>query len=145
MMTHANLAMMISSYDLRIVAVSILIAIVAAHVALDLAGRVTASKGRARFLWLTGGAVSMGIGIWSMHFVGMLAFSLPISVTYYVPTVILSLVAAILASLVALFVVKQLHHEPVPIIYGQSLDGCRHCDHALYGYGCHATTSHHVL
>src|SRR3954470_21239715 len=105
-MTHDYFAMMISSYDLRIVAVSILIAIVAAHVALDLAGRVTASQGRARFLWLTGGAMSMGIGIWSMHFVGMLAFSLPIAVTYYIPTVILSLVAAILASLVALFVVS---------------------------------------
>ena len=105
-MTHDNVAMMISSYDLRIVAVSVLIAIVASHVALDLAGRVTASKGHTRFLWLMGGAISMGIGIWSMHFVGMLAFSLPISVTYHIPTVIISLVAAILASLVALFVVS---------------------------------------
>lgn len=105
-MTHEHLAMMIGSYDLWIVAVSVLLAIVASHVALDLAGRVTASQGRARFLWLTGGAISMGTGIWSMHFVGMLAFTLPISVTYHIPTVIVSLVAAILASLVALFVVS---------------------------------------
>ena len=50
-MTHEHLAMMIGSYDLWIVAVSILLAIVASHVALDLAGRVTASQGRTRILW----------------------------------------------------------------------------------------------
>lgn len=105
-MTHDHFARMSGSYDLRIVAISVLIAIVASHVALDLAGRVTASKGRTRFFWLIGGAMSMGIGIWSMHFVGMVAFTLPISVTYHIPTVIISLVAAILASLVALFVVS---------------------------------------
>lgn len=57
--------------------------------------------------WLFGGAMSMGIGIWSMHYVGMLAFLLPVPVTYHVPTVLLSLVAAILASLVALTVVSR--------------------------------------
>jgi len=94
------------SYDYRLVALSILIAILAFYVALDLAVRVTAARGGARRAWLAGGAISMGLGIWSMHFVGMLAFKLPIPVRYDVPTVSLSLLAAILASAVALYVVS---------------------------------------
>jgi len=96
-------APLVGFYDLRLVALTFLIAILASHVAIDLAVRVTAADGRIRRAWLTGGAISMGLGIWSMHFVGMLAFRLPIPVSYDVPTVLLSLLAAILASAVALY------------------------------------------
>jgi PAS domain S-box-containing protein len=99
-------APLIGSYDYRLVVLSILIAILASYVALDLAVRVTAARGGVRRAWLAGGAISMGLGIWSTHFVGMLAFKLPIPVRYDVPTVLLSLFAAILASAVALFVVS---------------------------------------
>lgn len=95
------------SYDYLLVALSIVIAILASYAALDFAGRVTAARGSMRLLRLTGGAVSMGVGIWSMHYVGMLAFRLPIPVRYDWPTVLLSLLAAILASVVALFVVSR--------------------------------------
>jgi two-component system, sensor histidine kinase and response regulator len=95
------------SYNYRLVAVSVLIAVLAAYAALDLAARVTAAHGRARFAWLTGGATAMGIGIWSMHYIGMLAFSLPVPILYDWPTVLLSLVAAVLASGAALFVVSR--------------------------------------
>lgn len=91
-----------SHYDPRLVALSVLIAVLASGAALDLAGRVTGTHGRARALWLTGGAFAMGVGIWSMHYTGMLAFRLPIVVHYHTPTVALSLLAAILASAVAL-------------------------------------------
>src|SRR6266498_3093086 len=94
------------SYDYRLVALSVLIAICAAYAALDLAARITASRGRIRVVWLAGGAVAMGLGIWSMHYVGMLAFSLSVPVLYDWPTVMLSLLAAIFASAVALFVVS---------------------------------------
>jgi NO-binding membrane sensor protein with MHYT domain len=77
----------------------------ASHAALDLAGRVTAAQHGARLLWLSGGAISMGIGMWAMHFIGMLAFQ--ISVRYYWPTVVLSLVVPILASALALAVVSR--------------------------------------
>jgi PAS domain S-box-containing protein len=60
-----------------------------------------------RRLWLSGGATAMGLGIWSMHYVGMLAFSLPVAVEYDWPMVLASLLAAILASAVALHVVSQ--------------------------------------
>ena len=98
---------LVSSYDYRLVVLSVVIAILAAYAALDLAGRVTSARGRARFVWLTGGSVAMGIGIWSMHYIGMLAFHLPIPVLYDWPTVLLSLLAAIFASAIALFVVSR--------------------------------------
>src|SRR5437667_8991813 len=79
----------------------------ASYAALDLAGRVTAAAGWTRAVWLLGGAGAMGTGIWSMHYIGMLAFILPIPVAYHWPTVLLSLFAAILASLVALGVVSR--------------------------------------
>ncbi|MGH9530044.1 MAG: bifunctional diguanylate cyclase/phosphodiesterase, partial [Terriglobales bacterium] len=96
-----------ASYDYRLVALSVLIAIYASYCALDLVGRVVASKGSARMWWLSGGAVAMGTGIWSMHYTGMLAFRLPMRVYYHVPTVLLSLLAAIFASFIALFVVSR--------------------------------------
>jgi two-component system sensor histidine kinase/response regulator len=94
-------------YDLQLVAASILIAIFAAYAALDLAGRVTAAKGSARLIWLTCGALAMGIGIWSMHYIGMEAFRLPVPVRYDWPTVLLSMLAAVFASAIALFVVSR--------------------------------------
>src|SRR5882724_11028938 len=98
---------LIGSYNYALVALSVLIAMFASYAALDLAGRVTAASGWTRAVWLLGGAGAMGIGIWSMHYIGMLAFILPIPVAYHWPTVLLSLLAAILASVVALGVVSR--------------------------------------
>jgi len=98
---------LIGSYNYALVALSVLIAMFASYAALDLAGRVTAAGGWTRAVWLLGGAGAMGTGIWSMHYIGMLAFILPIPVAYHWPTVLLSLIAAILASVVALGVVSR--------------------------------------
>jgi PAS domain S-box-containing protein len=98
---------LIGSYNYSLVALSVLIAMFASYAALDLAGRVTAAGGWTRAVWLLGGAGAMGTGIWSMHYIGMLAFILPIPVAYHWPTVLLSLFAAILASVVALGVVSR--------------------------------------
>jgi PAS domain S-box-containing protein len=98
---------LIGSYQYGLVVLSVVIAIVASYAALDLAGRVTSARGRVRFLWLSGGAIAMGTGIWSMHYIGMLAFRLPIPVLYDWPTVMLSLFAAVAASAIALFVVSR--------------------------------------
>jgi diguanylate cyclase (GGDEF)-like protein/PAS domain S-box-containing protein len=92
------------SYDYRLVALSVVIATVASYAALDLAGRMTVARGSARLGWLAGGASAMGLGIWSMHYIGMLAFRLPIPVWYDWPIVLLSLSAAIFASAAALHV-----------------------------------------
>jgi two-component system sensor histidine kinase/response regulator len=98
---------LIGFYDHWLVALSVVIAILAAYAALDLAGRVTAARGHIRLFWLSGGAFAMGTGIWSMHYIGMLAFRLPVAVAYDWPTVLLSLLAAMFASGVALFVVSR--------------------------------------
>lgn len=95
------------SYDPGLVVVSVFIAAIASYAALDLASRVTAARGTARASWLSGGAFAMGIGIWSMHYIGMLAFQLPVPVLYDVPTVLVSLLAAVFASAVALWVVSR--------------------------------------
>src|SRR5579859_1105645 len=110
---------MLGYYDTRLVALSVFIAVVASYAALDLAGRVTSARGWVRYLWLSGGATAMGTGIWSMHYIGMLAFRLPVPVQYDWPTVLVSLLAAIFASLVALFVVSRQKMGPL-----QALVGC---------------------
>jgi PAS domain S-box-containing protein len=98
---------LIGSYNYALVALSVFIAVFASYAALDLASRVTAAGGWTRALWVLGGACAMGTGIWSMHYIGMLAFILPIPVAYHWPTVLLSLFAAILASVIALYVVSR--------------------------------------
>jgi len=111
------------TYDIGLVAVSVVIAILASGAALDLANRVTAATGRARTLWLAGGAVAMGSGIWSMHYVGMLAFRLPVPVLYDVPTVLASWLAAVLASAVALLFVSGQTLGPVRVLVGSVIMG----------------------
>ena len=98
---------MSGSYDPGLVVLSIIVAIIASYVALDLASRVSASRhSKAAKYWLLGGAVSMGVGIWSMHFIGMLAFSLPMPVSYDIPITLISLVIAMVVSGFALFTVS---------------------------------------
>src|SRR6267154_902943 len=114
---------LLGSYNYALVALSVLIAIFASYAALDLAGRVTAAGGWTRAIWLLGGAGAMGTGIWSMHYIGMLAFILPIPVAYHWPTVLLSLLAAILASVVALGVASRQKMGVLRALVGSVLMG----------------------
>jgi len=120
MMISANMP---GSYDYGEVARSVLIAIVASYSALELAGRVTAAKGGARLAWLGAGATAMGIGIWAMHFKGMLALRLPVSVQYHWPTVLASLWVAIFASAVALHVASRGKMGLVEALRGSAIMG----------------------
>jgi PAS domain S-box-containing protein len=97
---------MTGNYNLGLVALSFAIAVIASYTALDLAGRVQPDDGRVRWLWLLGGAVAMGTGIWSMHFVAMLAFHLPLAVNYDVWITLLSLLLGIFASGIALYLLS---------------------------------------
>src|SRR3984893_2639976 len=121
-MISAN-AVMTGSYDYGEVARSLLIAVAASYAALDLAARVTAASGRARAAWLTCGAIAMGIGIWAMHFKGLMAFRLPVTVDYHWPTVLVSLVVAVFASAVALYVVSRQKMGPVHALTGSLIMG----------------------
>src|SRR5580704_3640161 len=114
---------LVGFYDYRLVALSVLLAMLASYAALDLAGRITSARGPIRSVWLAGGAAAMGLGIWSMHYIGMLAYDLPVEVLYDWPTVLVSLLAAVLASGEALWVVSQKEMDSVHSIVGGVLMG----------------------
>ncbi|WP_457979458.1 putative bifunctional diguanylate cyclase/phosphodiesterase [Aeromonas sp. AE23HZ002T15] len=103
----ATHTMLDSSYSQDLVLFSILVAVLASYTALNMTSRVSQSKGRAAALWLAGGAFAMGLGIWSMHFIGMLAFNLPIALGYDLVLTGLSLVTAIVSSAFALWLVSR--------------------------------------
>jgi diguanylate cyclase len=86
------------SYSTWLVLLSIAVAISVSYAALKLAARVAAGARDNRIAWLIAGAFAMGVGIWSMHFIGMLAFSLPVPLTYDLPITFASLGVAILTS-----------------------------------------------
>jgi diguanylate cyclase (GGDEF)-like protein len=98
------LAFLTPRYDPFVVAVSILIAGFASYVALDLAKRVRTPQRRVAAAWWVGGSLAMGTGIWAMHFVGMLAFSLPIALGYDAGLTVVSWLAGAAVSGVALYV-----------------------------------------
>lgn len=99
--------MLTGSYSSSLVLISLCVAILASYTALDLTGRIATAKGRAACLWMGGGALAMGIGVWSMHFIGMLAFSLPIDLGYDLALTAFSLLIAVLSSGFALWLVSQ--------------------------------------
>jgi len=99
---------MVGTYNGWLVTLSIVVAIVSSYVALDLGSRVTSAQGYNRApYWLVGGALSLGSGIWSMHFIGMLAFSLPCGIGYNPLLTLVSILPGVLASGVALFVLSR--------------------------------------
>ena len=98
------LRLMKGFYDFWTVGFSLLVACLAAYTAFSLTSRITAAVGRfAQNCWLAAGAIAIGAGIWCMHFIGMLAFTLPIPVGYALIPTVSSLLIAVLASFLALF------------------------------------------
>src|SRR5437899_512503 len=114
-------------YDLRLVALSVVVAAIASYAALDLAGRVSTSKGKASAAWLLGGALAMSAGIWSMHFIGMLAFSLPVPLAYDIGITILSMLAAVAVSGVALYTVRRPAMTPGNVTLAGTIMGVGIC------------------
>ncbi|UJD96299.1 EAL domain-containing protein [Lelliottia amnigena] len=98
--------MLVSQYNHILVVISFVVAILAAYTALNMAGRVAGSQGIAARIWLAGGGVAMGIGIWAMHFIGMLAMDLAMSMSYDVAITALSMAIAIVSSMFALWLVS---------------------------------------
>jgi NO-binding membrane sensor protein with MHYT domain len=98
---------MTGTYDPYLVALSILVATFASYTALDLGGRVAPAQGPTHRIWLAAAALIMGGGIWSMHFVAMIAFVLPMPMSYDVGLTVLSLILAILASSAGFYVISR--------------------------------------
>ncbi len=96
---------MIGSYNPSLVSLSLVVAILASYTALDLAGRIRASEGSRSRRWLIGGSFAMGLGVWSMHFIGMLAFRLSMPMGYDPSITFFSLLIAVASSAFALWLV----------------------------------------
>ena len=104
------------TYNPYLVALSILVACLASYTALDLSGHVAAARGFARRVWLVAAAVTMGGGIWSMHFVAMLAFIMPIPMSYDIGLTILSLVVAIFVTGIGFYVISRRSASPLRLV-----------------------------
>ena len=115
--------MLIGSYSSALVLISIFVAILASYTALDLTGRIATTTGRAAYLWMMGGALAMGVGVWSMHFIGMLAFSLPIDLGYDIQLTALSLLISILSCGFALWLVSQPRLPLWQLLFGALIMG----------------------
>lgn len=115
---------MLGTYDYKLVFLSYLIAVLASFVALDFVGRLRAEKSAAaQAYWLVGGAFAMGTGIWSMHFIGMLAFVMPMNMGYSFGWTALSLASALLASGFALYLLRDKKLKASYILSGGVLIG----------------------
>ena len=99
--------MIVGHYEPLLVLLSFLIALLASYTALDLAGRSPLASMRSRLLWIVGGAVAMGTGIWAMHFIAMLAWQLPTFVNYNLGLTFFSWLDAVIASALALWLLSR--------------------------------------
>lgn len=101
---------MVGEYNLLVVTLSYGVAVFASFVVLEIAGKVMQDETRLRW-WIAAGSLAMGTGIWSMHFVGMEAFKLPVEVIYDLPLTLLSWAAAVAVSALALWTLSRLRRR----------------------------------
>lgn len=109
-----------SWYDPTLVILSYAVATFASYIALDITARlrdITNTK-QSITLWLIGGAFAFGAGIWSMHFIGMLAFKMDMPLNYNINLTILSMIVAIFASGFALLILKAKVMKLINYIFG---------------------------
>jgi PAS domain S-box-containing protein len=121
---HWNGPMIVAgTHDSYLVALSILVASFASYTALDLGGRLGTAQGLARRAWLVAAAIAMGGGIWAMHFVAMLAFVMPIPVSYDIDLTVLSLVVAIAVTGVGFHVISRHSEAPLRLVLSGAFMG----------------------
>lgn len=106
------------SYNYYIVALSIVVAILVSYSTLNITAKITYANGKHKYFWLFSGSFVMGSGIWSMHFIGMLAFHLNISMKYNVWITLLSLVVSIISSFIALYITMPKNINMYHIAFG---------------------------
>ena len=115
---------LVGSYDWALVALSIFVAALGSFGSLELADRIKAAQGYTnKFMWLATGAIAVGSGVWGMHFIGILAFSLPIAVAYDPLMTLVSMISAIVAGGVVLHVISSERLIKLKLIIGGVLMG----------------------
>jgi NO-binding membrane sensor protein with MHYT domain/signal transduction histidine kinase len=105
------------TYNPHLVALSILVAAFASYTALDLGGRAAATRGVAPRVWPAAAAIAMGGGIWSMHFIAMLAFNIPIPMSYDIGLTTLSLVVAIFVTGAGFYFINRRSAPPLSLVF----------------------------
>src|ERR1700716_2827833 len=105
------------TYNPHLVALSILVAAFASYTALDLGGRASATRGVASRIWLVAAAIAIGGGIWSMHFIAMLAFNVPIPMSYDIGLTTLSLVVAIFVTGTGFYFINRRSAPPLSLVF----------------------------
>ncbi|MQT57441.1 EAL domain-containing protein [Pseudomonas sp. FSL R10-0399] len=115
--------MVAATYSPALVFISLCVAILASYTALDLTGRIATARGRTAYLWMGGGALAMGFGVWSMHFIGMLALELPLELGYDLGLTLWSLLVAILSCGFALWLVSQPSLPALQLLMGALIMG----------------------
>lgn len=117
------LAKLFYSHNPDLVVLSFMLAVLASFVSLELAGRIKAASGRERFAWLAAAGIAMGGGVWSMHFVAMIALELPFAVAYDLQLTVLSLLMAVLVTAAGLYTVFWHREAPWRFVFGGTLMG----------------------
>lgn len=115
---------LVHAYDPTLFLTSLALAAFGGYVALWLIERVKArGKSIQGDRWLAAASGAMGVGIWSMHFTGMIALQLPVPVGYEPGLTLLSMVIAVLASLMALAVVRRERVTTIQLVGASALMG----------------------
>jgi NO-binding membrane sensor protein with MHYT domain len=121
---RCNDMIMTHTYDPLLIALSYAISVFGAFTALQLAVAIPTAKGTALWGWVVGAAAAMGGGaIWSMHFIAMLAFRMPMKVSYDLSLTLASLVLAMLVTGAGLFIVGRGRPSLARLLGGGTLTG----------------------
>ncbi|MHA6252281.1 putative bifunctional diguanylate cyclase/phosphodiesterase [Oceanobacillus sp. CAU 1775] len=92
------------TYNFYVVGLSVLIAILASYSAINIAAKISYTNNKYRLFWLLAGAIVMGSGVWSMHFIGMLAFHVDMEMSYDIGLTALSMLASVGGAFIAFYV-----------------------------------------
>ena len=114
---------MLIVWNIPLVLLSVLTAMIGSFTALTHAQRMRENSGHSAWLWMIAGGITLGLAIWSMHFIGMLAFHLPIPLGYDLPLTLLSALPAIAAAMLGFYVLREPDISTVRIIVSGLLMG----------------------
>ena len=95
------------SYNITLILLSAIVAVSAGYFTIEMSSEISLSKGLERWIWLGIGSLTMGIGIWGMHFIAMTAISTSMNITYDFITVLISLLAAIAGCAQGLYIISR--------------------------------------
>lgn len=104
-------------YNIYIILLSIIILITAAYISFIIISKISVASQKHKLFWLFTGSITMGIGIWSFHFIGMLAFQIDLAITYHVGLTFLSAATVIIGSFCAFYLIIILKKQNMAVFF----------------------------